>query len=288
MAKKRRQSGEATGTESRLALSMAQVLRQHRQAKKRASEEVIHDLRGAVRRSRTVASTMAALDPNAAWKKMGKAGKRLFDRLGELRDTQVQRIWVEVLDVRGDEVGERLQAHLRGRQRRCHRRARRAIQHFDRKSWRRWSRSLPRRIDQVRIEDAMLARLAVARLGAAQVHHRVPIDGDSSDYHRLRIEVKRFRYFVENFLPERYVAWKEDLKKMQDMLGEAHDFDVLLATLDHLAPSADEGAAKEWRERIMSERGRRFDEYGQISSKPEGSIWKLWREDLLADAGPGE
>src|SRR5207245_3519276 len=32
------------------------------------------------------------------WKKMKKAGKRLFQKLGELRDTQVMMEWVENFD----------------------------------------------------------------------------------------------------------------------------------------------------------------------------------------------
>ena len=45
-------------------------------------------------------------------------------------------------------------------------------------------------------------------------------------YHRLRIAIKRFRYIVENFLPLQHAAWSDDLKQVQDLLGEVHDLDV--------------------------------------------------------------
>ncbi len=48
-------------------------------------------------------------------------------------------------------------------------------------------------------------------------------------YHQLRIGIKRFRYTVENFLPERHQQWSRDLRDLQDALGEVHDFDVLWA-----------------------------------------------------------
>ena len=46
-------------------------------------------------------------------------------------------------------------------------------------------------------------------------------------FHRLRITIKRFRYIVENFLPLQHAAWSDDLKHIQDLLGDVHDLDVL-------------------------------------------------------------
>ena len=39
-----------------------------------------------------------ALDPDPDWKAMKKAGKRLFQRLGDLRDVHVMMEWIEKLD----------------------------------------------------------------------------------------------------------------------------------------------------------------------------------------------
>ena len=57
----------------------------------------VHDLRVALRRCRSLADGLMALDPDPDWKAMKKAGKGLFQRLGALRDVQVMMEWVEKL-----------------------------------------------------------------------------------------------------------------------------------------------------------------------------------------------
>ena len=57
----------------------------------------VHDLRVALRRCRSLADGMIAIDPDCAWKDMKKAGRKLFQALGELRDMQVMLEWIEKL-----------------------------------------------------------------------------------------------------------------------------------------------------------------------------------------------
>src|ERR1700678_1595684 len=61
------------------------------------SPDPVHDLRVSLRRCRSLADGLHALDPDPNWKAMKKAGKRLFQRLGALRDIQVMMEWVEKL-----------------------------------------------------------------------------------------------------------------------------------------------------------------------------------------------
>src|SRR5580692_6245242 len=61
------------------------------------SADPVHDLRVSLRRCRSLADGMIAMDPDRDWKAMKKAGKRLFQRLGALRDVQVMMEWVEKL-----------------------------------------------------------------------------------------------------------------------------------------------------------------------------------------------
>src|SRR5579864_4429389 len=59
----------------------------------------VHDLRVALRRCRSLADGMMAMDPDRNWKAMKKAGKKLFQSLGSLRDVQIMMEWIEKLNV---------------------------------------------------------------------------------------------------------------------------------------------------------------------------------------------
>src|ERR1700757_5416259 len=59
----------------------------------------VHDLRVSLRRCRSLADGMIAMDPNREWKAMKKAGKALFQRLGDLRDVQIMMEWIEKLNL---------------------------------------------------------------------------------------------------------------------------------------------------------------------------------------------
>src|SRR5438270_7145972 len=59
----------------------------------------VHDLRVSLRRCRSVADGMMAMDPDPNWKAMKKAGKQLFQSLGNLRDVQIMMEWLETLDL---------------------------------------------------------------------------------------------------------------------------------------------------------------------------------------------
>ena len=61
------------------------------------SADPVHDLRVALRRCRSMADGMMAMDPDRNWKAMKKAGKQLFQRLGALRDVQIMMEWIEKL-----------------------------------------------------------------------------------------------------------------------------------------------------------------------------------------------
>ena len=51
--------------------------------------EAVHRLRVALRRCRSLAVLMEEVDPHPAWAEMQRLSRKLFRRLGALRDTQV-------------------------------------------------------------------------------------------------------------------------------------------------------------------------------------------------------
>ena len=78
---------------------MARVLEECEKVSVDFRADPVHDLRVALRRCRSMADGMMAMDPNHEWKAMKEAGKELFQRLGALRDVQIMMEWIEKLDV---------------------------------------------------------------------------------------------------------------------------------------------------------------------------------------------
>src|ERR1700740_878477 len=74
---------------------MARVLEECDRAAVGFEADPVHDLRVALRRCRSMADGMIAMDPDHDWKAMKKAGKRLFQRGGALRDVQIIMEWIE-------------------------------------------------------------------------------------------------------------------------------------------------------------------------------------------------
>ena len=271
---------------SGLAFWMHRVLEECDRASVAFEPDPVHDLRVALRRCCSMADGIAAIDPDPAWKDMKKAGKRLFRRLGELRDVHVMQEWVHRLDSPGDPVTAPLLQSVAARETPLQEEAVRALSEFDRKQWLRWSRSLPRRMARFRLGSLIFRHLALERWTEAYRLHRQAVrSGSSPGYHRLRIGIKRFRYIVENFLPEEHTAWSDDLKHMQDVLGEVHDLDVLWPAALSANVFPDNEARSRWQQRIAEERAQRIEAYHRKTQNKNGTpdkntLWQVWRSQL--------
>jgi len=263
-----------------LALWMERVLEECDRARVEFGTDPVHDLRVALRRCRSMADGLGVMDPNPAWKEMKKAGRQLFRELGELRDAQVMEQWVGQLGNPDDPVTIALLQFLNGREVQLKQQAALALQEFDLKQWRRWITSLPRRAARMRTGSVLFKHLALERWTEAyELHHRALRNRSQIAFHRLRIGLKRFRYIVENFLPEQHAAWSDDLKELQDLLGEVHDLDVLWATALQVNAFPDAESRSKWHSRIIEERTRRIEKYrGKMLGK--ASLWQEWRAQL--------
>jgi CHAD domain-containing protein len=256
----------------------------------------VHDLRVALRRCRSLADGLMAIDPDSSWKEMKKAGRKLFRALGELRDMQVMREWIEKLSPAGDSSGDHLSVerlsidpvavkllnHVRAREAECKQRAFKDLHQFDRKQWRQWTRTLPRRGARVRPGSEVYLHLALEKWTAAHdLHKRALRTRSRIAWHELRIGIKRFRYTVENFLPCQHALWGSDLKELQDLLGEVHDLDVLWATAIASGVSAfpDAESRIRWREKLNVERAKRIARYRE-KMMGRDSLWRVWRAEL--------
>lgn len=292
---------------------MRQVLEECEKVSADFSADPVHDLRVALRRCRSLADGMRALDPNPEWKAMRKAGKALFQRLGDLRDVQIMMEWIERLEKSrpdrtpdpgvagapderltdsaaapesaspqafGDPAGEVLLKILEAREREQKLEAHAALEEFDCKQWRHWSKALPARAARFRSGSALFKHVALERwTEARELHARALRNRSQTALHSLRIGIKRFRYIVENFLPVEHKAWSNDLKAIQDLLGDVHDLDVLWSTAVscHVFPDAD--SRNRWHRRILAERNQRIDKYRARMLGPN-SLWHVWRAAL--------
>jgi CHAD domain-containing protein len=330
---------------------MLRVLEECQHVSADFSADPVHDLRVCLRRCRSVADGLIAIDPDPDWKAMKKAGKRLFQRLGALRDIQVMMEWIEKLypgttrvnagdspgsppsqqnsgpitnvAAKNDQTGSQrelpterdcpvrdpaaqaLLEILTRREAEQKREARAALGEFDRKQWRQWSLSLPQRAAHIRPGSGVFKHLALERWTAAHdLHNRALRNRSKVAFHTLRIGIKRFRYIVENFLPEEHKAWSNDLKAMQDLLGEVHDLDVLWATalasqifssqtfssqisvserfpgqiLADRMPSGGE-LRDRWHRQVAEQRAKRIERYRKRMVGPD-SLWNVWRAGL--------
>jgi CHAD domain-containing protein len=242
--------------------------------------DAVHDLRVAIRRCRSLADGLMAMDPDPSWKQMKKAGKKVFRALGGLRDMHVMQYWIERLSSADDPVAIKLLDHVRGREVECKQEASKELQQFDRKQWRQWSRTLPRRAARVRPGSIVFKHLALEKWTAAyDLHKRALHTRSQTAFHELRIGIKRLRYTVENFLPREHAAWGADLKDLQDFLGEVHDLDVLWNTAVRISAFPDLDSRSRWRQKLTEERSKRLDRYREKMVGKQ-SLWRVWRAEL--------
>jgi CHAD domain-containing protein len=244
--------------------------------------DAVHDLRVALRRCLSIADIHMALDPLVAWGEMKKEGRRLFKRLGALRDTQVMKEWVGHLVGFQDPAGIKLAAHLGEREAQLRERAGKALGRFNLKKWERWQARLSGNSPPVPLEDPVFQQFALERWQAAHELHRQALRNRSRiAFHRLRIGLKRFRYTVENLLPQRHEVWGKDLKLFQDALGELHDLFVLWRTALRIGALSDRDARAKWRARIEEESKARVQTYRE-KAVGKDAIWPIWRAGLPA------
>ena len=285
---------------------MERVLEECDRADRDFDADAVHDLRVALRRCRSLADGLIALDPDSSWKDMKKAGKKVFQALGDLRDMQVMEEWIDKLseklsdmsnekssdkpsdksnetrDPSNDPVAARLLDYIHAREAVCKQLARKDLDQFDRKQWRQWSKTLPQRAARVRPGSVVYLHLALEKWTEAyDLHKRALRTRSTVGWHQLRIGIKHFRYTVENFLPAQHAQWGDDLKELQDLLGEVHDLDVLWATAidSNVNAFPDLQSRKEWREKLNVERQKRLARY-RDKMVGRHSLWRLWRADL--------
>jgi CHAD domain-containing protein len=259
---------------------MNEVLRESDRAADGLRSEAVHDLRVALRRCRSMADGFRAIDPHKDWKRMRRQATALFDNLGALRDCHVMMDWAQRLGQAEDPITHQLLDHLSEQEPALKRQAKSVIEAFDRKQWQSWARLLSRRAERLPIGSEVFLALALEKLIAARRLQAAALKTKNElAFHNLRIGLKKFRYVIENFLPQLHQEWKAGLKIIQDLLGEIHDLDVVRGTVFSLSADAAPEALQRWEDVLRAERLGRIVRYAEMMSG-EGSLWQIWRSAL--------
>src|SRR6266851_5503473 len=263
-----------------LSFWMDRVLKELENLRASPNPDAVHDLRVAIRRCRSVAAVMEEVDPDPAWPAMRKLPRKLFRMLGALRDAQVMEEWVKKLAPETDAVRSHLQASFESSEPKLRENALRLAGKFDQKTWKRLERTLRQRSRLVPIGGLAAECLALERFESAKELHAKALRTEKpKPWHALRIGLKRFRYTVEGLLPEHYANWSDSLKRLQDMLGEIHDLDVLAEVVKKSDLLETEDSLKFWQEIIARARLERIETYRQLTLG-KTSLWNIWRSGL--------
>src|SRR6266436_2555440 len=243
-------------------------------------KDAVHDLRVAIRRCRSVAAVMREVDPDPAWHEMRRLPKKLFRKLGELRDTQIMDEWVTEHGAENDKLRVTLHNFFQEREPKLLQGSLRLASKFDDKSWQRLEGKLRKRARLVPPGSLAAQCLAVERLNEAKELHAKALRADKpATWHGLRIGLKKFRYTVESLLPQQYELWSANLKQLQDILGEVHDLDVLRVILKHKATGEAAELLPEWERTIERQRGARLQDYRELAIGKD-SVWNEWQQAL--------
>ena len=263
-----------------LSFWMERVLKELENVRSSPDADAVHDLRVAIRRCRSLAAVMEEVDPDPAWPAMRKVARKLFRSLGALRDAQVMDEWVKKLAPETDSVRAHLQVACESRIAGFRQAALRAAGKFDEKAWRRLERTLRQRSRFVQVGSLEAECLALERFESARELHAKALRTEKPNpLHALRIGLKRFRYTVEALLPEQYAAWSENLKRVQDLLGEVHDLDALTATMKRSISVDTEDVRRAWEDTLRRERHQRVETYRRLTLG-KTSLWNEWRAGL--------
>lgn len=259
---------------------MERVLQELDKAAEEMAADPVHDLRVAIRRCRSIGEAFRDVDWHPAWQKMRKAGKAVFAPLGELRDAQVMLEWIEKLGASSDPALSAIHVLVLDRERLLKDKVSAELRDFDRTRWRSLAKVLTKRAAQIAPGSPVFEYMALERWHRARELHRNALRNRSkASYHQLRIGLKKFRYIIENFLPERLEQWGHDLKQLQDLLGEVHDLDVLWDTFLQSGQLSDPAVRARLQIRISDERKPRVINYRKKMAGKD-SPWHQWRREL--------
>jgi CHAD domain-containing protein len=213
----------------------------------------LHDLRIALRRTRTVLAASNAVLPRGVREPAKQDFAWLAGATGAARDLDVYLLeWERYTDPLGADAAAALRP-VRDALTRHHHDAHSELEGVLRseraaaviEEWRRWLaepvgvEDRPRRADQP-LGKVVAKRVAAAHDALIDRGRRIGADTPAEDVHDLRKDAKKLRYLLECFgsvLPDKPLRkYVKRLKALQENLGEHQDAEVHIALLRSLTP----------------------------------------------------
>jgi CHAD domain-containing protein len=202
------------------------------------SERAVHELRVATRRLLAQFTLLSCVAPSAALEKARRMLKRRLAALGDLRDTHVQRLFVERKAASFPEL-VLLRGWLQRRERRLVKSAAGKVNRFKTRKVEKCIAAMTgdltanagRSRAQSQLASAVLR--AAAQAFAEAVERRRAIDlADLRTIHQTRVSFKRFRYMMESLSPCITGLSKRQLRALayyQRKMGIIQDLEVMQA-----------------------------------------------------------
>jgi CHAD domain-containing protein len=210
--------------------------KQLRACQDKFSEAAVHELRVATRRLLAQFILLECLAPGAALDKARRILKRRLATLGDLRDTQVQRLFIEEKATSFPEL-VLLRAWLKRRERRLAKSASGKVSRFKTKKLEQWisattadlTANAHRSRAQSRLTDAVLRAAAQAFAEAVERRRAISLT-DLRTIHQTRVAFKRFRYILESLSPGITGLSRRQLRALayyQRKMGIIQDLEVM-------------------------------------------------------------
>ncbi len=270
--------------------SLDQRWRKHlaelKRCQKKCSEKAVHDLRVATRRLISTLDLIKTTHSDASLSKIRGDLKKRLNMFGELRDVQVQALYVKKMRETFPELETFLTVLLL--------REKRLLSQIDKKLQKVQTGSMEKNVvetsNQLNIllsSPAMQGAGSAAVTGAAGAAFTRTVDllqnvdqTDPKSIHKLRVAFKKFRYMVEALQQLLVGVTEKKLKAMhayQTRLGDIQDIEVLTLSVNGYAKRKKVLAVSF--ERVQQELARRHTELINTFMNSADELFTFWGDE---------
>jgi CHAD domain-containing protein len=243
-------------------------------ARRKYSEESVHDLRVASRRLIAVLEILREVHSGSAVRDLRRHVKKLLDGLSPLRDLHVQRVRISSMIDRYPQLTD-FEKHLADKENRTAGKVQKLLKQSSKSDRavaqvRRYARKGAGTDEILKVIDKRFRKVVV-------LTERID-PSDTATIHKLRLAFKKFRYTCEVAQPMIATQVNADRLKefhaFQTMMGDIQDIEVLSERLSKW--TAKEGCDKEMKvvfEELEAERTKRVD----IFIASAGHVREFWK-----------